>query len=134
MLLWSKENPENVALATAANDQLYPQLISDGAGGAIVAWADHRNGPSADVYAQRVNGSGTVQWPLDGVPISAATNNQSAPQLVSDGSGGAIITWEDNRTGTYDIYAQRVNRDGAVQWAANGIPVSAAANAQLAPN
>ncbi len=132
-ILWLKENPENVSLSSAANDQLYPQPISDGAGGAIVAWADHRNGPNADVYAQRVNGSGTVQWTPDGLPISTVTNNQSVPQLVSDGSGGAIITWEDNRTGTYDIYAQRVNRDGSVQWAANGLPISAAANAQLAP-
>jgi predicted lipoprotein with Yx(FWY)xxD motif len=133
VVLWTKENPENVALSTAANDQLYPQLIPDGAGGAIVAWADHRNGLTLDVFAQRVNGSGTVLWTADGIPISAAANNQSVPQLVSDGSGGAIITWEDNRTGTYDIYAQRVNRDGIVQWTADGVPISAAANAQLSP-
>jgi len=132
-LLWTKENPENVSLSSAANDQLYPQLIPDGAGGAIVAWADQRHGPSTDIYAQRVSGSGAVLWAADGIPISTAANNQSVPQLVSDGSGGAIITWEDNRNGTYDIYAQRVSRDGTVQWAAGGVAVSAATNAQLAP-
>jgi hypothetical protein len=32
---------------------------------------------------------------------------------VSDGSGGAIITWKDYRSGTnYDIYAQNVSSDG----------------------
>jgi predicted lipoprotein with Yx(FWY)xxD motif len=133
VVLWSKENPENVPLSTAANDQLYPQLISDGAGGAIVTWADLRNGLNTDLYAQRVNASGAVLWAADGIPISTAANNQSVPQLVSDGSGGAIIVWEDNRTGTYDIYAQRVNRDGLIQWGADGVSLTAAANAQLSP-
>lgn len=133
VVLWEKENPENVPLSTAANEQLFPRLVSDGAAGAIVVWADLRNGLNTDVYAQRVNGSGAVLWAPDGVPIAAAANNQSVPQLVSDGAGGAIIAWEDNRTGTYDIYAQRVNRDGIAQWAENGVPVTAAANAQLSP-
>ncbi|WDT80847.1 MAG: IPT/TIG domain-containing protein [Candidatus Manganitrophus sp.] len=133
VVLWEKENPENVPLSTAVNEQLFPQMVSDGAAGAIVVWADLRNGLNTDVYAQRVNGSGAVLWAADGVPIAAAANNQSVPQLVSDGAGGAIIAWEDNRTGTSDIYAQRVNRDGIAQWAENGIPVTAAANAQLSP-
>jgi predicted lipoprotein with Yx(FWY)xxD motif len=133
VVLWEKENPENVPLSTAANEQLFPQLVSDGAGGGILVWADLRNGPTTDIYAQRVNGSGAVLWAADGIPISAAANNQSVPQLVPDGSGGAILVWEDNRTGTYDIYAQRVNRDGTVQWAADGVPISTVANAQLSP-
>ncbi|MCG3117107.1 MAG: IPT/TIG domain-containing protein [Candidatus Manganitrophus sp. SA1] len=133
VVLWEKENPENVPLSTAVNEQLFPQLVSDGAAGAIVVWADLRNGLNTDVYAQRVNGSGAVLWAADGVPIAAAANNQSVPQLVSDGAGGAIITWEDNRTGTFDIYAQRVNRDGIAQWAENGVLVTGAANAQLSP-
>ncbi|WDT77635.1 MAG: hypothetical protein MPW16_01820 [Candidatus Manganitrophus sp.] len=133
VVLWEKENPVNVPLSTAANEQLFPQLVSDGAAGAIVVWADLRNGLNTDIYAQRVNGSGAALWTADGVPIAAAANNQSVPQLVSDGAGGAIITWEDNRTGTSDIYAQRVNRDGIAQWAENGVPVTAAASAQLSP-
>ncbi|MBI3802617.1 MAG: IPT/TIG domain-containing protein [Nitrospirae bacterium] len=133
VLLWTKENPENVPLATAANDQLYPQMVSDGSAGAMIAWADFRNGATADIYAQRVDGSGAPQWAADGIPISTAPNNQSFPQLVSDGSGGAILVWEDNRSGNYNIYAQRINRDGAIQWTANGIPISSAANAQQSP-
>ncbi|TAK10182.1 MAG: hypothetical protein EPO39_00715 [Candidatus Manganitrophaceae bacterium] len=133
VVLWQKENPENAAVSTAAHDQFYPQLISDGAGGAIVVWADFRNGATSDLFAQRVNGSGAVQWAADGIAVSTAPNNQSFPQLVSDGAGGAIIVWEDNRSGTSDIYAQRVSPEGAALWAAEGIPLSAAANSQLSP-
>lgn len=78
VVLWEKENPENVP-STAVNEQLFPQMVSDGAAGAIVVWADLRNGLNTDVYAQRVNGSGAVLWAADGVPIAAAANNQSVP-------------------------------------------------------
>ncbi|HWO57505.1 MAG TPA: IPT/TIG domain-containing protein, partial [bacterium] len=133
VLLWEKENPENVAISTAAGEQISPRLTSDGAGGAIIAWADFRNGATADIYAQRVNGSGVVQWAADGISLSTAANNQTFPQLISDGSGGAIVVWEDNRTGSADIYAQRVNHDGTAAWTIDGIPISAAANSQLSP-
>jgi hypothetical protein len=37
-----------------------------------------------------------------------------SPTIVSDGSSGAIITWQDKRSGNYDIYAQRVFSDGSL--------------------
>jgi hypothetical protein len=123
---------DGVALSTAAGDQMYPRIIADGSGGAIIAWRDSRSG-TFDIYAQRVSGSGAVQWTADGVAIASGSGNQWVSSLVADGSGGAIITWMDNRNGTYDIYAQRVNGSGAGQWTANGVAVSAAAGDQLGP-
>ena len=67
------------------------------------------------------------QWTADGVALCTAANDQINPQIVSDGSGGAIITWQDYRGGNYDIYAQRVNASGAVQWTADGVAVCTAA-------
>jgi len=53
--------------------------------------------------------------------------NRFVPQIVSDGKGGAILLWSvttsDNYT--YNIYAQRVNSDGSILWANNGIQVGA---------
>lgn len=123
-----------VAISTAANDQQSPQLISDGAGGAIIAWTDSRSGPSLDIYAQRVNRNGVTQWVSDGIPISAAPHEQSYPQLISDGNGGAIIAWQDDRNGVdLDIYVQRVDGNGGVQWASDGVPISTAVGDQIVP-
>jgi len=120
-----------VAISTAANSQSYPQIVSDGSSGAIITWMDYRPGATTDVYAQRVNSAGTVQWTADGVAISTASNLQYFPQIVSDGAGGAIITWDDYRSGTsYDVYAQKINAAGAVQWTVNGLVISTAANHQ----
>jgi len=46
------------------------------------------------------------------IVISAAADDQLNPHIVSDGSGGAIITWDDYRNGNYDIYAQGVSASG----------------------
>ncbi len=132
VVLWTKEDPENVAVSAAAGDQRYPQPVSDGSGGAIITWMDFRDG-NFDIYAQRVNGAGVVQWTADGVAISTTAGEQSFPQLISDGSGGAVITWQDTRSGTFDIYAQRVNGAGAVQWTADGVAISTAPDDQNNP-
>jgi hypothetical protein len=121
-----------VVISSALNNQEWATTVSDGNGGAIVVWRDGRSGVSYDIYVQRINSSGVVQWTTNGVPVSSATNNQDFPILVSDGSSGAIITWEDYRSGT-DIYAQLINATGIVQWTAEGVAISTAANIQTHP-
>ena len=122
---------DGVAICTAANDQAAPQLVSDGSGGAIMVWHDARNGIAFDIYAQRVNGVGMVQWTLDGVAVCTEANDRGGPQIVSDGSDGAIMVWEDYRTGFPDLYVQRINGAGAVQWPmADGVAISTTTDAQ----
>jgi hypothetical protein len=123
----------NVALCTAAGDQDSVASVSDGSGGAIIAWSDARSG-NRDIYARRVSASGVPLWTADGVALCTATGDQRRPVIVSDGAGGAIVTWQDLRGGAYyDIYAQRVNAAGALQWAANGVAICAATNEQTFP-
>jgi len=111
--------------ATAAADQLYPNLLPDGSGGAMLAWRDEREGFNKyDVYASRVDTGGAVIWDAEGLKICDVPGDQSPPQIITDGAGGAIITWDDPRNGNYDIYGQRVTPAGVVQWAANGKAIS----------
>jgi hypothetical protein len=119
--LWPKI-AEGVKLTTGAHAEI-PELASDGAGGAIVAWRDWRNG-SYDIYARRVDASGISTWTTDGVAICTAVNDQYFPGIVPDGAGGAIIAWTDERTG-FDVYAQRVDGTGATQWTDNGVLLGA---------
>ena len=112
--LWT---PDGVPLCSGPDYRESPAIVADGAGGAIVAWMDGRGGSGYDIYAQRVDAAGVPQWTADGVALCTVAENQYYPTIVSDGSGGAIITWYDYRSGTsYDIYAQRVNSAGSVQW------------------
>ena len=124
---------DGVALCTATGRQELPAIASDGAGGAIVAWRDLRNGATNDIYAQRISVDGTVQWTPDGVALCTAADEQAHPTIVSDGTGGAIVTWHDRRSGNFDIYAQRISAGGSVQWAANGVPLCTAVGDQAYP-
>ena len=122
---WPHSPGTNVPISTATADQAAPQSVSDGAGGAIIVWEDRRNDIAPDIYVQRVRAAGTVDpgWPSNGRALCTAAFTQFRAQLVSDGAGGAIVTWEDQRNGSdYDIYAQHVLASGAVDpaWPANG--------------
>ncbi len=118
----TKWTANGVIICNATDNQDYPQIISDSAGGAIITWMDERNG-NKDIYAQKINSAGTIQWTANGKVVCNATNAQWNPQLVSDGSRGAIVTWMDERnvsTTGYDIYAQKIDSSGAIQWDDNG--------------
>ena len=121
-----------VAVCTASNDQDYPAIASDGSGGAFIAWEDERSGIGEDIYAQRVNQSGVPQWTANGVAICTAIDNKWYPDISSDSSGGAIITWEDYRSGG-DIYAQRLNPVGTPRWTTNGVAICTASGEQWYP-
>ncbi|MCC6653035.1 MAG: hypothetical protein IT348_17910 [Candidatus Eisenbacteria bacterium] len=119
-----------VALCTAPWDQTEPVICSDGAGGAIVSWLDRRNSNFHDIYAQRINAAGVVQWTANGVPLCTALGEQLTARIVSDGSGGAIVAWYDARSGNADVYAQRISVGGVVQWAADGVALCTAVGHQ----
>lgn len=114
--------PDGTGYATNDNDQLTPAICPDGKGGTILVWADSRSGPyNFDIYAQRVNAVGIPYWPANGVPVCTVAGDQSLPEVVPDGTGGAIIAWEDIRDGDTDVYAQRIDSLGVTKWAAGGV-------------
>jgi predicted transcriptional regulator len=100
------------------------EIVNDGSGGAIVAWQMNLE---KDMRVQRVDASGNVLWQQNGVPLEITKAAENAfphsPLPVSDGSGGAIIIWEDSRHGLASIFAQRVGSDGTMEWQPGGVQV-----------
>jgi len=111
-----------VTVCVATGEQTYPDLTTDGAGGAIFTWADARTTPPyTDIYAQRFNSSGVAQWTTNGLSVSDPAESQTRPVIVSDGVYGAIIGWFDQLfSNSGDIRAQRINATGAPQWLMQG--------------
>jgi hypothetical protein len=126
------------AVCTQAGAQVAPVAVPDGAGGVLVFWEDERNlGVSdRDLYGQRLNTAGALSWTAAGTVVCTAAGTQQDLCAVSDGSGGAIVAWEDARdagSNGLDIYAQRVNGAGTARWFNNGRAVCGLAGGQADP-
>ena len=111
-----------------------PRVISDGFGGAIVVWWDETNGiNNTDIRGQRIDSSGVLKWGTEGVAICSQINDQQLADIISDGSGGVVVTWSDDRnnatTGS-DVFAQRVLASGTVFWTSLGVTVCNATGSQ----
>ncbi len=124
-MLWASNG---VPVCTAPNTQTFPVLISDGEGGAIISWLDYRSNVAYDIYAQRVDHSGTMKWTINGVAICLAPGPQGIPAMISDGNHGAILTWTDGRytrplAYQGDIFAQRIDGSGTNLWPTDGVRV-----------
>ncbi|MCF8242233.1 MAG: T9SS type A sorting domain-containing protein [Melioribacteraceae bacterium] len=130
---WSVDPTVNNPICTQANTQEYPAITDDGSGGAIITWDDNRDG-NFNIYAQKINSSAALQWSADGLAVCTQASSQYFASITSDGSGGAIITWQDSRNGNPSIYAQRINASGAVQWTADGVAISINVNGENAPS
>ena len=104
-VLWGSDG---VPICTESVVIQNPQIVVDGAGGAIVFWADERG-----VCAQRVDADGHKSWDED-VDLLAT----SYYSLVSDGSGGAICVWYGG--GGISAAAQRIDATGRELWGPDG--------------
>ena len=126
-VLWQVDG---VPVNTVSGDQLGPRIISDGIGGALVAWSDFRNSTNYSVYAQRLDSMGRRLWATDGITITAETHNQTVLEAVPDASGGAFVVWEEGYPDTdINLFAQRIDNQGRLLWSAP-VTITAAPNQQ----
>jgi len=113
-------------------------MLSDGQGGAIMAWHDLRNRETTvhgkwDIYAQRLNSAGEPVWAQDGIPVIAADGKQDAPTIVADGDGGGLFAWHDDRSGNFDIFIQHLKANGSLRWGTPGVWVHSGNKDQVNP-
>jgi len=104
-------------ISIPSGGQMHPKLVSDGVGGAVVAWED-ASPESGWIFTPSTYLPAAVwiqAWPARGQALCAALNNQLMPAIGSDGAGGAIVAWRDLRNGfirfQYQVYAQHVSRE-----------------------
>lgn len=68
--------------------------------------------------------------PSVNVPVTLAPGDAEDSFVVSDGAGGAIVVFEEERGADLDLYAQRIDVNGEPMWDADGVLVCDAAGDQ----
>lgn len=131
-------------LTGARGEQINPDVVVDGIGGAFVSWVDQRDygsgvppGLSNDCYLQHVMSNGAISpgWPADGLVIATGIWDQFPWRMAPDGVGGVLIVFGDTRVDFGDLYLQRITAAGAVApgWPDGGVPLGVGPGEQFAP-
>jgi len=122
-------NPNGFPISTNSEYQFAPSVSFDGVN-YLVMWQDTTDIGIYDIYGIRIDTAGNAIDTVD-IHISAANNSQENPSAVFDGTN-YLVTWQDSRSGQFDIYGARVDTSGLVLDSA-GIVISNALNWQEHP-
>jgi hypothetical protein len=72
-------------------------------------------------YAQRFDRNGNLPWGTYGIATCALSSADYLQKAVSNGGGGIINTWNDDRLSQTDLFGQYFNSGGQNLWTLNGI-------------
>jgi len=118
-----------VTVCSDPSAQYRVALAEDGSGGAFIAWVDNRILGNRQIFIQRIDEAGVVQWATDGIQLCPPGFQQDRPKVVYDNKGGSIVFWLDYRSGG-EIYAQRLDATGTRIWdSPGGVCVASAVDA-----
>ena len=112
------------------------KVHADGTGGVAVGWFEDHPSLGSCLFAQRLTLSGVPLWDSAGVFLVQFSTPRygTSYAFVPETTHGTIGVWDDSlRSGTWDIYAQRISGNGVVRWPINGIPVRVAQGPQHNP-
>ena len=117
--------PSGLPVATGAADQSSPIGITGPGGELQMFWVEFAPSTYA-LFAQHLTIEGTPApgWPVGGRGVVAVPARAGSPLVTPDGSGGAILAWNDYRAtgGPKGVYAIRVDPEANVLpgWSSSG--------------
>jgi len=127
---WS-DDPGNPQLM---GNGIQPQVQATSDGGVYIAWLTNGN---YHVYLQRLDHEGINQFTDGGMLISDNNNSSWIAvyhlNLAVDSEDNAIITFVDQRTGTWEVYAYKIEIDGTMSWGADGLTLSDSGSDNISP-
>jgi len=130
---WSDDAGVNLAIADRTGEQTQAKIVATADGGAYVSWFDNSTG-GYDVYLQRLDGGGVEQWAHNGVLIADRSFSSTQDYaLAVDTAGNALLTFRDDRSGSVQITAAKVDSNGTLVWGANGVQLTLGASFVAAP-
>jgi len=109
-----------------------PIVIQDDEGGKFMIWADD-SGASSQIRAQKLDSHGRELWASGGIAVYGTSSlfSQTHPTAASDGHGGLVICWEDERlsNNTVFLYSTRLDGNGQRLWTDGGLRGTLVCNA-----
>jgi hypothetical protein len=122
-------NDTRVNQNTDGLQQWEPAIALDSNDFAYVVWGDERAGTTDDdIYAQKLNTSGTVLWGSSDRKVNQNTDSarQQGADVIVDVNDYAYVVWADERAGINDeeIYGQKLSGGGFPLWGSTDKQIS----------
>jgi len=122
---WSDDPSTNLRVTTRG---LLPQILSDGAGGAYIAYVDMPL-ELIHIFVQHLDRYGNRSFPGMGVMVTDSSYLQTHLYFqVDDLVGGAIVAFTAETFKDGEMYAsasaQRIDSTGQKLWGANGVAIA----------
>ena len=110
-LLWG--NTGKVFIAISSTD-VYPMGARKSQTDMVLFYEQYFDGINTSIKAMRINTSGDFVWTPSSVTM-CSYNSQKVHAVVNEfASNEWVSSWEDNRSGNADIYAQNILLDGSL--------------------
>lgn len=120
-LLWGDEGAAVTHLPGRQED---PVAITDGSGGAFIAWVDYRFDEEGDIFIQHVDSDGNNLMNNEGEALAQVIGRHLTINMCTDSSGGVFVTWQDKRNLLDDdIYGTHVSADHEIVAPGTGVPI-----------
>ncbi|MDY0083608.1 MAG: T9SS type A sorting domain-containing protein [Ignavibacteriaceae bacterium] len=109
--LWGNDGKRIIDIK---GNQFGQRIVHNQKGSIILAWIDKKiNSSATNLFIQKVNDEGELEWDSLGVTISSAKETEkSYLNLISDGEGGAIAVFKGTLNKKNEIYGQRIFSTG----------------------
>ncbi len=110
VLYWQSEG---VMVCMHDQDYYEYEVAADLGGGAFVVWEDVRTNVRG-IYAQRINGSGVIQWAVNGIPFGDYNGSIYNFTATSDGSGGMFLLYAIQYSAQSAVCIKRIQSNGSL--------------------
>lgn len=107
--IWSDNGETLIEMSTV---NVYPVALRNSSEDVILVYEEFSNAVDANLKAMRIDHDGELVWAQGMMPI-CMVNSQKVHTVVNHFSNNQlIISWEDDRDGNKDIFAQNIQLNG----------------------
>ena len=120
-LLWGTGGS---AVTNLPGRQEDPVAITDGDGGAFIAWVDYRFDEEGDIFIQHIDNQGNRMMDNNGAALARIDGRHLTINMCTDSLGGVFVAWQDKRNFLDDdIYGTHVSSSYEIIAPSSGVSI-----------
>ena len=121
VLLWGSQGS---AVTNLPGRQEDPVAITDGDGGAFIAWVDYRFDEEGDIFIQHIDNQGNRMMDDNGEALARVDGRHLTINMCTDSLGGVFVAWQDKRNFLDDdIFGTHVSSNYEIIAPSSGVSI-----------